>query len=425
MSATLRRAGRSIPILVLVAVLVAAGVAVAVVVRGGGDHTVTVDFSDANGLVAGNEVRIAGIEAGSVRSVSIATEQGAGGSAASAHRVARTVLAIDGDHWPLNAADLFAVRPKGVLSDVYVSITPGSGPRDLDTGQVVTSDRTTTPVNLDAVSDVFTPDVRQALRTAIDQGDLALGADAQNGGFVGAQGLNDTIANLDPLTRDLAPVSAVLADRTPELHRLDGEYGTILGELSSQDAALRGLIDSSATVLGVLADKQAQLTGLLDHAASTLTTLDQTLSGEQPTLVAVADRLPAALDRITAANRLLTPLVTRVNPHIPSLMLLLEYFRTGTGFASPSGVSSLRVDASIAGHGAVSCGGQPAEQRSQGCPSQDQPSGEGITGASSGGSAGAAALSSQAATGGAGQAGSAGGQASGDAAQPLLGGLVG
>src|SRR5947209_15588038 len=84
----------------------------------GSSHQVVAQFTDADGLVSGNEIRVAGLQAGgTVDSVQI-QEQGG-------KHVAVAVLNIDDAHWPLHKGTTFAVRPKGVLSNVYVAMAPG------------------------------------------------------------------------------------------------------------------------------------------------------------------------------------------------------------------------------------------------------------------------------------------------------------
>lgn len=329
---------------------------------GSNEHLVTVDFADANGLVNANEVRIAGVEAGSVKSISIVhngNKPGAGGAAVSQY--AEVTLEINDANWPLRQGTIFAVRPRGVLSNVYVALTPGSSnAAPLDVGHPIPVSQTSSPVNLDELGNVFDQNVRDSIRTQINQGNLAFGGDGLENG---AQNFNGLVSNLNPLTRDLQPITAVLAQRTPELQRLDTEYNTILGELAREDQNLRGVINNGDVLFRAIVDKQADLQGTLDHAAAVLTKVDQVMTGEQSNLIAFFQKGPVALDKNVQANDLLNPLVTSVNPHIPHLQTLLHYFVTGNGYVA-QGVDSLRVDGSLplTGRTASPCGGEPKEQ---------------------------------------------------------------
>ena len=339
----------------MVGVLAAAGVAgTAFLGIGGSSRTVRACFSDASGLVNGNEIRVAGIEAGSVDSVEVGSDPQTG------KPCALVTLAVDSAHWPLRQGTTFAVRPKGVLSNVYVEMTPGHGPSALDTSAIVPSSQTSSPIGLDELNNVFDPSVRQSIKTQIAQGNIALGG---TGAQSGATNLNDTLHNLNPLTADLAPVTDVLAQRSPELDRLNGEFDTIVTELSSEDANLRGLIDHGNTVLGALAAKQTDLQGLLVHAGNALSDIDNGLRGEEGNLQAIFQKGPTSLAKTKQAADLITPLIASVNPHIPHLDMMLDEFVSGNGYIA-NGVDTLRVDAMlpVGSNDATSCGGYPKGQ---------------------------------------------------------------
>lgn len=331
---------------------------------GAGDHVVTVRFADADGLVGGNEVRVAGVAVGHVDAIGIVHDATVSDPRLG-NQFAEARLVIDDSHWPLHQGTTFAVRPRGVLSDVVVQLYPGaaSGPL-LDVGRPVPASQTSSPVNLDELNGLFDPTVRQALRTQIDQGVVAFGG-------TGAADFNQLLVNLTPLTRDLHPVTSVLAERSPELSRLNGEFATISGDLAREDSDLRGLIEHQNTLFATIANRQADLRGTLDHAASVLTSLDGVLTGEERNLTALFQKGPAALDKSKQATDLIYPLVYDVNPHIPDLDTLLRYFVTGNGYRSQNGVISLRIDANLPFPGRTSsaCGGVPSEQRSNGCTS--------------------------------------------------------
>ena len=87
---------------------------------GGASHTVVAHFSNVNGLTGGNEVRIGGIEVGTVQSLDVNADPQTG------QQAARVSFTVDNAHWPLRQGTTVAVRPKGVLSNVYVDVEPGS-----------------------------------------------------------------------------------------------------------------------------------------------------------------------------------------------------------------------------------------------------------------------------------------------------------
>jgi len=325
---------------------------------GSGSHTVTARFTDADGLVAGNQVRVAGVPAGTVQSITV-------GGGPNTGPYAEAVLSIDSAHWPLHQGTRISVRPQGVLSNVFVDLSPGpQGAPTVPAGHLFGTADTTSPVNLDQLADVFNGDTRTALRTQIQEGVIAFGGN-------GASDLNAVIAQLDPLTNALEPLTAVLDQRSPELDRLNSEFDSITAKLASEDRDLSGLIANGNVLLTALATRQHELQGTLDHAAGALGSLDAGLQGEQGNLASIFQKGPNALSRLEQTAAVLVPLIQAVDPHIPHLDMLLDEFVSGTGY-SINGIDTLRVDAVLnqPGHSAQACGGQhtAVSGEQKGCP---------------------------------------------------------
>lgn len=321
---------------------------------GSPSHTAVARFSNVDGLVGGNEVRIGGVEVGTVQSVDAHVDPQTG------EQSAQVSFTVDDAHWPLRKGTTVAVRPKGVLSNVYVAVVPGSGASpSLGDNPTFGLGETSSPVNLDELSNIFDPSVRTSIRTQLQEGVIVFGGS-------GAGDLNATIGNLNPLTADAVPITSVLAARSPQLDRLNGEFDTITGDLSREDANLRGLIANGDVVLGELAAHEVSLQGTLVHAAGTLTSLDQGLRGEEGNLASIFQKGPNALNQARSAADLLAPLISNIDPYISDLDVLLHEFQTATGYNTGTGnnawglpLDTLRVDGSLspAGKSAQPCGG--------------------------------------------------------------------
>ena len=289
-------------------------------------HTVVARFADADGLVSGNEVRVAGIVAGVVDSVSLGTD-------ADGSQYAEVSLEVDSDHWPLHEGTKLAVKPKGVLSNVFVELDPGPGGNpSLGNQPFFGVDQTQSPVNLDEFTNVFTPSVRDSIRTQLQEGVLAFAG-------AGATELNDILSNANPLTLDAIPVTDVLATRSPQLDNLNYEFDTTTGELARENANLQPLITNLDATLGALATQEINLQGTLVHAGNVFDDLSSALSSPatQADLERVFQGGPEALSCATAISTYLTPLITAVNPYISfsapySLNTLLGDFVTASGY---------------------------------------------------------------------------------------------
>ena len=332
---------------------------------GGSSHTVTAQFRDADGLVVGNEVRVAGVAAGSVSSVALKIDSSSG------DQFAEVTMTIDASQWPLHRGTRVAVKPKGVLSNVFVELDPGS-PHSPSLGDrpFFALSQTRSPVSLQELNNVFTPSVREAIRTQLQEGVLAFGSG-------GAQSVNDLLAFANPLTFDTMSVTDVLATRSPQLDNLNFEFDTISGELAREDSNLRPLITNLDTLLGAIADRQASLQGTLEHAGNVFGDLSSALSAAatQDDLKHIFQAGPESLSCANSIANYLYPLIHDVNPYIrysgtqpapypshanpshQSLDDLLVDFVTGTGYnstAPPYGqifnypVDMLRADQFVA-----------------------------------------------------------------------------
>jgi phospholipid/cholesterol/gamma-HCH transport system substrate-binding protein len=309
---------------------------------GEASHSFTARFADVDGLVVGNEVRVAGVAAGQVTAVDVGLDAQTG------KQYAQVQAEVGSGFWPLHQGTLVAVKPKGVLSNVFLELIPGpSSTPSLGNNPFFGFNQTQSPVNLDELSNLFDPSVRSSIRTQLQEGVLAFGG-------VGATNLNQTLLYADPLTRDAVPITQVLATDSPQLDRLNFEFSKISGELSREDSNLRALIPNVDTTLNALAVQQIHLQGTLVHAAGVLTSLDQTFSSAQTQsdLEYLFRSGPNALNCAASLAFYIEPLVANVNPHVPNLDLLLNEFITATGYtgtngADQSGIDTLRIDPTI------------------------------------------------------------------------------
>src|SRR5207248_7505987 len=164
--------------------------------------------------------------------------------------------------WPLHKGTRVAVKPKGVLSNVFVELDPGSVHNpSLGDSPFFALSATQSPVSLGELNNVFTQSVRDAIRTQLQEGVIVFGEG-------GALNLNQTIANANPLTLDAIPLTDVLAARSYQLDRLNSEFDKVSGDLAREDANLRPLIANLDITLGAIAARQTDLQQTLDHAVS-------------------------------------------------------------------------------------------------------------------------------------------------------------
>ncbi|WP_037319131.1 MCE family protein [Amycolatopsis orientalis] len=230
----------------------------------GGGTAYSAEFSDAGGLRADNDVRIAGVKVGKVSEIDLT-----GDRVLVSFRVK--------DAW-LGDATGASIQIKNVLGQKYLALDP-RGETILDPGEPIPLRRTTAPYD---VLEAF----RDLSKTVddIDVDQLAKSFDTISATFAdtpadvraaldGISKLSGTIASRDRQLRTLVAntrqVSQTLVDRDAEVQRLIQDGDTLLRAISARQQAIKDLLDGSkrlATALdGIIADNDGQLGPVLEQ----------------------------------------------------------------------------------------------------------------------------------------------------------------
>lgn len=230
----------------------------------GGGTTYSAEFSDAGGLRADNDVRIAGVKVGKVSEIDLE-----GDRVLVSFRVK--------DAWVGDATSA-SIRIKNVLGQKYLALDP-RGEAILDPGDPIPLRRTTAPYDvLEAFRDL------SKTVDAIDVGQLAKSFDTISATFAdtpadvrsaldGVSKLSGTIASRDRQLRTLLAntrqVSQTLVDRDTEVQRLIQDGDALLRAISTRQQAIKDLLDGSkrlATALdGIIVDNDGQLGPVLEQ----------------------------------------------------------------------------------------------------------------------------------------------------------------
>ncbi|RSN58542.1 ABC transporter substrate-binding protein [Amycolatopsis sp. WAC 04182] len=230
----------------------------------GGGTTYSAEFSDAGGLRADNDVRIAGVKVGKVSEIDLE-----GDRVLVSFRVK--------DAWVGDATSA-SIQIKNVLGQKYLALDP-RGEAILDPGDPIPLRRTTAPYDvLEAFRDL------SKTVDAIDVGQLAKSFDTISATFAdtpadvrsaldGISKLSGTIASRDRQLRTLLAntrqVSQTLVDRDTEVQRLIQDGNALLRAISTRQQAIKDLLDGSkrlATALdGIIADNDGQLGPVLEQ----------------------------------------------------------------------------------------------------------------------------------------------------------------
>ncbi|MFB4314051.1 MCE family protein [Actinomadura sp. 21ATH] len=231
----------------------------------GGGRTYSAAFAEASGLRPKEEVRIAGVKAGTV-----------------------TGVRLEGDHvrvdFRVDRGVAFGTRTraeiklKTLLGTHYVALVPG-GPGRWPPGRQIPLSRTSVPYEIVPAVGGLATDLGQ-----IDARRLAAAFDALSGTFEnspeeirsalsGLRRLSGTIASRDrELTRMLAharDVSRLLADRRADIAALAADAGTFLRELHRRREVIHQVLTGTARLArqieGLVADNERHIGPALRH----------------------------------------------------------------------------------------------------------------------------------------------------------------
>jgi phospholipid/cholesterol/gamma-HCH transport system substrate-binding protein len=282
-----------------------------------GSYTLRVEFSDAGGLVSGNDVMIGPAKVGSVKSIGL-TRTGQ----------AEVVIGVDSSAAPVTQGTVARIYENSLsgIANRYVVLEPG--PTDapaIPSGGVITETHTYSLVSLDELFDALDPLTRAGLRGFI-RGE----ATSIQGRALAA---HRTLLYLAPGLASTSQVTAELTRDEPAFDRLVVEGAQTMQALASRSEQLSNLIASANTTAAAIGSQSQALQqalvlfpGTLRHGTATFAGLDRTLNVLDP--VVAASKI---------ADRKLTPFLTGVHqlstaalPTVTSLSALIRN-PAGTG----------------------------------------------------------------------------------------------
>jgi phospholipid/cholesterol/gamma-HCH transport system substrate-binding protein len=232
-----------------------------------GVYVVGADFADAAGLVAGNEVRVAGLKVGKVRSVKLAPADASG-----VRDRVRVMLEIKSG-FDLGDATGAEIKLKTLLGAKFVDVTPMGGKPFIGPGGRIPLDRTRVPFEIYQVTNGTVGTVGRIDAKALNNAVRQLGTlfDDPNGNFgralrglaAATKGLDQRNVELQSLLRDGATITRVLASRSDALGRILDSGSALLTALGERQDSLQrfvtGTNDLAAQVASLIRDNRTQL----------------------------------------------------------------------------------------------------------------------------------------------------------------------
>ena len=217
----------------------------------GGSKTYKAVFTDATGVLKGDDVRIAGVKVGTVKDVEVVQGD------SSADTDAMVTFSVKSDT-VVDAGTHATIRYRNLLGQRYVSLTHEGGDGDLKDDTIPVS-QTKPALDLSVLFNGFKP-LFQALSPD----------DVNKLSYEIVQVFQGEGGTLEDLLRSTASVTQTLADRNQVIGNLLDNLDYVLDHVADRDKQLTSLIDSFRNLVGGLKqDRQAILDSLngISHLA--------------------------------------------------------------------------------------------------------------------------------------------------------------
>ncbi|MDT0200755.1 MCE family protein [Nocardioides sp. AE5] len=273
----------AVSLAVIAALILAAFRADSLPLIGGGD-TYYAHFSEAGGLKANDEVRIAGVRVGKVKDLEL--DDG---------KVKVTFqLQEAADFGPQTRAE---IKVKTLLGAMYLELVPaGSG--QLEADSTIPIERTSSPFDVvdafeglaETVDDVELDDLRGALTTLADLTENT--PEEFRAALTGVSELSENLAardeQINTLLVNLRKVSGVLGDRDQDIIALMRDAEVLFTALVARRDAIHNLLVASSTM-------STELTALVDETRADLAPALQNLDGVVKVLLKNQENLDESL----------------------------------------------------------------------------------------------------------------------------------
>jgi phospholipid/cholesterol/gamma-HCH transport system substrate-binding protein len=208
----------------------------------GGGEEYRAEFTDASGLVAGEEVRVAGIKVGTVTDLELEN--------------ARVTATFTVKGVELGRKTTAGIEVKTLLGQHYLSVTP-DGPGSLPEGSVIPLARTSTPVN---IVPAF-----QRLTTQVDDLDTEQVAEAFD---ALTAALDQTAPEMTATLRGLSRLSRSVATRDDEIRELFARTSRVSGVVAARDRDIAKLLTDTNDVLRVLDRRRETIAEIIDGTSA-------------------------------------------------------------------------------------------------------------------------------------------------------------
>ncbi|MDP9182218.1 MAG: MCE family protein [Actinomycetota bacterium] len=218
-------------------------------------------FSDVTGLLAGNEIRVAGVKVGTVQAIALKGDQ------------ADVTLKLEGSH-RITEGNTLQVRYRNLVGERYIAVAEGVGSsKPMKEGSTVPISRTQPALDLTVLFNGFRP-----LFQALDPKTI------NDVSFEIIQTLQGEGGTIDALLARTASLTNTLADKDAVIGRVVDNLSTVLATVDQRDTELSNLIVQLKRLAQGFAQDRTQIGASLEGISELTDATAGLLVGVRPSL---------------------------------------------------------------------------------------------------------------------------------------------
>src|SRR5919112_4129851 len=249
-------------------------------------------LDNAFGIVAGADMKVAGVRAGSIKDLEVDQKT---------HKAIVSFEIDKAGFGSLRKDVTCESRPQSLIGEYYIDCKPGTSAEKLRSGATIPVEQTTSTIPIDLVNNVLRRPYRERLGIILDE----LGA-----GVAGrAEDINDVVRRASPALRETDRVLAKLATQNQTLKQLITDADTTLGDLAANKRNVGRWVVETKETAAASAERRDDIQAGLQRLPTFLREL-------RPTMAALGD-----------ASEAQTPALQNLNASADQLATFLEQLK--------------------------------------------------------------------------------------------------